>query len=43
MKLSSDLRKSAEPVEVDGLALDRPAAIPLVDDGGLHHVRVVLG
>jgi len=30
-------------VEVDGLALDRPAAIPLVDDGGLHHVRVVLG
>jgi cyclic beta-1,2-glucan synthetase len=30
-------------VEVDGVALPGPTAVPLVDDGGLHHVRVVLG
>ena len=30
-------------MEVDGVALPGPTAVPLVDDGGLHHVRVVLG
>jgi cyclic beta-1,2-glucan synthetase len=29
-------------VELDGVAAD-PMAIPLVDDGGMHQVRVVLG
>ncbi len=28
--------------ELDGVACD-PAAIPLVDDGAVHHVRVVIG
>jgi cyclic beta-1,2-glucan synthetase len=29
--------------ELDGKALEGPARVPLVDDGAVHKVRVVLG
>jgi cyclic beta-1,2-glucan synthetase len=30
-------------VELDGVALDSPAGVPLVDDRAAHRVRVVMG
>ena len=37
------MTRGVSRVELDGTALDGDAAIPLVDDGATHHVRVVLG
>jgi cyclic beta-1,2-glucan synthetase len=38
------LSRGVVSAELDGVALVGPgAAIPLVDDGGVHHVRVILG